>query len=184
MIEGDRYVALLRGLNVGGHHKVNMADLREMFSSPQLSFSDVQTYIQSGNVVFSTPPVSPASPTSRAMMLQDQIEVAFEERFGFPSPVVVRDAPQLRSLIERNPFLSRNLDPAKLHVYFLASDPSPSAVALLDPTRWLPDEFVVDGRHIYVHFVNGAGRSKISFNLGTAATARNWNTVSKLVAML
>ena len=76
MIEGDRYVALLRGLNVGGHHKVNMADLREMFSSPQLSFSDVQTYIQSGNVVFSTPPVSPASPTSRAMMLQDQIEVA------------------------------------------------------------------------------------------------------------
>ena len=173
------HVALLRGINVGGHHKVPMAELRALFE--QLGYTDVATYVQSGNVLF-TGETHDEPTTVRG------IRAALLDRFGFDIPVLVRSTGELAAVAARHPYAAVQPDEAKLHVFFLAGEPALEAIADLDPARFAPDEFTVEGRHLYAHYPNGAGRSKLTNDpveraLGTTATARNWRTVTKLLEL-
>jgi len=169
-----RYVALLRGVNVAGRGKVNMGDLRDVFTG--LGYADVATYIQSGNVVF----------TSDARVVAGTIERGIEADLGMNVTVVLRTAVQLTRVVRRNPFT--DVDTSKVHVGFMAGRPAAAAVRSLDRGRFSPDEFVVDGIELYLHVPNGIGRSKLpdylARQLKVPTTIRNWNTVTKLVDMV
>jgi uncharacterized protein (DUF1697 family) len=172
-------VALLRGINVGGKTKVPMAKLASTLSS--LGFEDVRTYIQSGNVVFR----SRAAGTPR---LAARTERRIRDELGIDVAVLLRTPAELAKVVKSNPFLRAGADPSKLHVVFMDSVPARKAVAGLAPARSAPDEFELRGREIYLHLPNGFGRSKLTIDyferrLGVRATARNWNTVNKLIAL-
>lgn len=173
------YVALLRGINVGGHHKVPMADLRALCET--LGLTDVSTYIQSGNIVF-------ASEATEADLTRELSE-AITDRFGFEIPVVVRGAAELTTAAEAAPLAHLDVEEKLLHVAFLTASPSSEAVRAFDLTRYAPDMVVVRGRDAYVAYPNGSGRSKLTLDvieraLGGPATARNWRTVQKLNEMV
>jgi uncharacterized protein (DUF1697 family) len=173
-------IAMLRGVNVGGHHKIGMEALRKLFEA--LGLRDAQTYIQSGNVVFTTE-------ERRMVPLAGRIGAAIECAFGFRPEVVLRTANQLRKVVAGNPFAARpGLHPGKLVVMFLAGDPSAEARRKVLEIRSVPEEVRANGRHLYIYFPNGAGRAKLSMalvekTLKTPATGRNWNTVERLLAM-
>lgn len=174
------HVALLRGVNVGGKNKLPMKDLAALFE--RLGCADVRTYIQSGNVVFTA-----SAPLARR--LPALAAEAILERFGLTVPVVIRSADELRALVDRSPFLRAGADPAHLHVMFLADAPGPRLVAALDPDRSPPDEFRVLGRDVHLRCPGGVARSKLTtawFDraLETTSTARNWNTVLKLIELV
>jgi uncharacterized protein (DUF1697 family) len=167
------YVALLRGINVGGGNAVAMADLRSVFES--LGHSDVGTYIQSGNVTFRTDrPVRP-----------ETIEAALVERFGFDVAVVLREASDLARIVRANPF--GTVDPKHLHVGFLAANPTAQVAKGLDPAACAPEEFVLRGCEIYLHLPDGMGRARLPTyldrRLKIPTTIRNWNTVVKLAEL-
>jgi uncharacterized protein (DUF1697 family) len=169
---------MLRGINVGGHAKVSMADLRATFLD--MGYRDVRTYIQSGNVLFGSP--------GSAAKLQSVIEQGLEDRFGLGIKVVLRTRAQLEEVIEHNPLAVGNRDGAKLHVTFLSSTPASSRVSGLDTQGYLPDEFRVRGREVYVHCPEGYGRTKLNNafferGLGVTATTRTLRTVTTLAAM-
>ena len=173
------YVALLRGINVGGRNKLPMRELTAMFV--EAGCEDVRTYIQSGNVVFRADP-------SLADGLSARIAAAIAASHGYQIPVVIRTAADLASVVRGNPFLADGTDPTKLHVGFLAQAPDPTKVASLDPDRSPPDAFDVRGDEVYLHFPNGVARSKLTNayfdrTLGTVSTVRNWRTVCKLHEM-
>jgi uncharacterized protein (DUF1697 family) len=175
-----RYVALMRGINVGGKKKLPMADLVTLFV--EAGCRDVETYIQSGNVVYS-------ATEKLASRVPDLIVKAVLDRIGFRAPVVTRTAAELRSVASANPFLrAGGADADELHVMFLAERPTPAKVSFLDPLRSPPDEFVVRGRDIYVRCPNGVARSKLTNDyfdrsLATTSTMRNWRTVLILAEM-
>ena len=131
-------LTLLRGINVGGHNKLAMADLREWFTS--IGHQNVRSYIQTGNIVSHAP--TPAGPE-----LAHRIRAGIAHTFGFEPGVVVRTAPQWRTAIEANPF-DPVADPKKLHLLSLADRPDDEAVARLDPERSPGDAFVVIGSHL------------------------------------
>jgi uncharacterized protein (DUF1697 family) len=170
------YVALLRGINVGGNNKVPMADLRAMCLG--LGYDHVESYIQSGNVVFHMA-ASEASVVAA-------MEAGLLSTFGLTLSVVVRSAPELIDIVARNPFPSET-DGAKLHVTCFAEPLTAAMVAKLDPVVAPPDTFVLDGRDMYLHLPGGMGTSKLAVHigqkLGKLGTTRNWNTVLKLVEM-
>jgi uncharacterized protein (DUF1697 family) len=174
----NTFVALLRGINVAGKNKLVMAKLRSLLSS--LGFEDVVTYIQSGNVVF-------RSPDGDADQISATIEREIATVFGMDPAVLLRKPSELEEIVERNPYRNRT-DLSKLHVVFLDRTPAASAPKALDPGRSPPDEFTLRGREIYLHLPNGAGRSKLTIDyferrLGVRATARNWNTLLRLLAL-
>jgi len=173
-------VALLRGINLGGKNPLPMADLAQMFVDA--GCADVQTYIQSGNVIFK-------ASQSKLEKLPGLITKSIAENFGFKIPVMLRTAEQLGETIENNPFLKAGAAEEMLHVYFLAGVPDARNAAGLDPARSLPDAFFVRGRDIYVQLPNGMGRTKLSnayfdSKLATISTARNWRTVLKLFELM
>jgi len=176
---GSRHVALLRGINVGGTRLLPMKGLAELCTA--VGCGEVQTYIQSGNVVFSAPKPLVAK-------LPAVLAAAILRKFKFEVPVVVRSAEALARVAENNPFLGKGIDPDWLHVAFLADAPGPEQVASLDPNRSPGDEWVVAERDIYLHFPKGAGQSKLTnqyleSRLKTVSTFRNWRTVLKLLEM-
>ncbi|MCU1429002.1 MAG: hypothetical protein JWL83_3002 [Actinomycetia bacterium] len=169
------YVGLLRGINVGGKNKVPMAELRSIFE--QLGCADVQTYIQSGNVVF----------TSGTSLTNTQVEAAIAETFGLDITVVLRTASALAKVVKANPF--PHGDPRTLHVGFMTRAPSKTAVAQLesDNERFLPEEFAVRGTELYLFLPNGMGQTKLPAyldrKLKIPTTVRNWRTVNKLAEL-
>jgi uncharacterized protein (DUF1697 family) len=170
-------LALLRGINVGGKHKLPMKDLAQVFIDA--GCTDVRTYIQSGNVIFKTKPAN----------LERIITKRIEEVFGHKIPVVLRTAEQLGDTIQNNPFLKAGVPETTLHVYFLATLPNARSVTDLDPARSPPDTFLVRGREVYVQLPNGMARTKLTNNyfdskLATTSTARNWRTVLKLYELM
>jgi uncharacterized protein (DUF1697 family) len=173
------HVALLRGINVGGKHSLPMKDLAAMFLDA--GCREVRTYIQSGNVVFqAAPPLAQRVPGIIANAVQD--------RFGFEPPVVTRTLAELRDVTKRNPFLRAGVDPATLHVAFLAGAPGKAKAGALEPERFRPDAFALRGREIYLHCPNGLGRSKLTnayfdSRLATTSTVRNWRTVLTLLEL-
>ena len=170
------YVALLRGINVGGRSRVVMADLRKLFED--LGHADVRTYVQSGNVIFRAADEQPA-------MLERAIEARIEDVMGASTTVLLRTAAEVARVASNNPYLGREDDVSKLHVTFLAAEPAPERAARLVPPPGQPEELALVGREVYLLYPNGYGRSKltnayIERRLGVAATNRNWNTVTKL----
>ncbi|MGB6475599.1 MAG: DUF1697 domain-containing protein [Candidatus Sulfotelmatobacter sp.] len=174
------YVALLRGINLGPHKRMHMERLRESFSAA--GCEQVQTYIQSGNVVFATPRVAPAA-------LCQKLEERILRDFGFPAPVVARTREEMTKVMKKNPFLKKpGADGAKLHVIFLAQPPAAEALQALQGLTTLPDESRCMGREIYLYLPNGMGKSSLMNNAVErrwlkGATTRNWNTVTKLYEM-
>jgi uncharacterized protein (DUF1697 family) len=171
-----RFVAMLRGVNVGGRATVSMADLRRVVAG--LGYDDVQTYIQSGNVLFST--------GAPATAVVSTIEQGLGEELGREIAVVLRTHAQLAAVVARNPLAGGGRDPSRLHVTFLATAPARPRVAALDEGAFLPDEFRVVGREVYVHCPGGYGRTTITNTyferaLGVVATTRSLKTVTELV---
>jgi uncharacterized protein (DUF1697 family) len=156
-----------------------MDSLRDVCSS--LKLRSPQTYIQSGNVVFSA--------TERDLgKLARRIEDSIAKGYGFRPNVMLRTAAEMRDVIARNPFASRkNIDPAKLVVSFLAEAPGAEDAKRLLEIKVGPEELRVSGRQLYLYFPDGQGRSKLppvlERTVKIPATARNWNTVNKLLAM-
>jgi len=173
-------ISLLRGVNIGGHHKIKMDALRNLYE--RLGFPGAQTYLQSGNVVFRTK-------AGDASKLAKRIEDAIEKSFGFRPAVVHRTTPDLREVISRNPFATRRgIDPKKLAVMFLKDTPSAECLQNALKIQTAPEELRIDGSVAYVYFPNGMGRPKMSWPaieraLKTPATGRNWNTVTQLFAL-
>jgi uncharacterized protein (DUF1697 family) len=172
------YAALVRGINVGGRSRLAMSTLEAGLTA--LGFEDVVTYIQSGNAVF------------RARVARKGIAAAIERRIhadaGLSVTVVLRTQAELARVAQRNPFLAEEQEPRHLHVVFLDAVPATSAIGRLDPDRSPPDRFRVDGPHVYLHHPGGLGRSRLGADylektLGVRGTARNWNTVLKLVEL-
>jgi uncharacterized protein (DUF1697 family) len=166
---------MLRGINVGGHAKVAMADLRREVAD--LGYDDVRTYIQSGNVLFRA--------SGSAAALQSAIEERLEGHFALPIKVVLRTDAQLAAVVEHNPLVGGGRDPARLHVTFLASKPPAARVAGLDGEAFSPDEFRIVGREVYLHCPQGYGNTKLNNTfferkLGVGATTRTWRTVTTL----
>jgi uncharacterized protein (DUF1697 family) len=173
-------IAMLRGVNVGGHNKIKMEDLRALCES--LKFEDPRTYVQSGNVIFRTKEKS--SPA-----LVEKIQNAIERKFDFRPAVILRTTDELRSAIAATPFIaSRKLEPGKILVTFLSDEPSPGVHATLLGLKDYPEEIHLKGRELYIYFPDGAGKSKLPWSqveklLKTTGTARNWNSVTKMLAM-
>lgn len=174
-----RYVALLRGINVGGHRRVPMAELRDVLTG--LGWDAVATHLNSGNAVFTTAPTDPGA-------LAAALEKALAGHFGFTVECLVRSGEELRDVRRRCPFPAADRDPAKLLVLFADREPEPALLDRVDPAAHAPDEFRLDGREIYCWFPNGMGRSKLPDALNAATrghvlTGRNWRTVSKLAEL-
>ena len=173
-------VSLLRGVNVGGYNQVSMEKLRALYAT--LGFEDSRSYIQSGNLVFWTK-------KSDLPSLAKTIEQAIEKKFGVRSSVILRTADEMRDVVAKNPFANRaDVPPNKLIVTFLASDPGAAARKTVLAIPADPEEVCAEGRELYIYFPNGMGRTKLPMAriekmLGTPGTARNWNSVLKLLAM-
>ena len=176
-----RCVSLLRGINVGGNKAVRMDALKELHES--LGLQRVETYIQSGNVVFT-------SDDANTAQLSSQIEEAFQHKLGFLSNVIVRTADEFNVIIENNPFKDQPMKETKWIVaMFLASDPINTALEDIQKTYSGPEEIHIIGQEVYIYYPEGIGRSKLTNTflekkLKTVGTARNWNTVLRLQKMM
>lgn len=184
MADATRFIALLRGINVGGRNKLPMADLRACLE--QAGYGDVKTYIQSGNVALSAESCEPA-----------QLSELIEDSFGLTIPVVVRTGDQLASVIADNPFPEAEAEPKFLMVYFCSDAFEAEALAGFDHGRYEPDRLAVSAkaakakggpRDLYVSYSEGMSKSKLVNTVldryfGVSTTARNWSTVLKLHEM-
>jgi uncharacterized protein (DUF1697 family) len=172
------WIALLRGVNVGGHNRVPMADFRAILTD--LGYARVETYIQSGNAVFDVPDGPPD-----AAAIRD----AIGRRCGVTSTVILRQRAELLSALTAAPY--RDAEPKGCYLLLLADTPSADAVARLDPNRSPGDRMTVIGRDVHIHYgpdAGGAARSKLTLEwfqrtLRVDGTVRNWNTVEKLTEM-
>jgi uncharacterized protein (DUF1697 family) len=167
-------VALLRGINLGARNKIAMPTLRELFAD--LGAEAVETYVQSGNVVFD------------GKLEAGAIEARIKRDLGLDIVVLLRTSTELQKVVEESPFAKKVKEPKQLHVTFLAERPKAARVQELDPERSPGDEFAVVGREVYLHTPNGYGVSKLSNawfeqKLGVAGTSRNWNTVTTLAEL-
>ena len=174
------YIAMLRGINVSGHRKVPMAELKQLLKG--LHFRNVRTYIQSGNVVFETENINLAE-------IATQIEQAIAQQYGFEVPVLLRTPEELRQAIASNPFRSENSQPdERVYVTFMDQQPDPALLSNIDAAKYHPDRFIAEGRELYVLCPGGYGNTKLSNSffeskLKQTATTRNWKTLNELVKM-
>jgi uncharacterized protein (DUF1697 family) len=173
-----RHVVLLRGINIGARNRIAMPDLREALESA--GFDDVQTYVQSGNVVLSSS--RPAAEVAEGCARQ------IEESFGLDIDVVTRTRPQLAKVVERNPLAEVATDPKRYQVSFLSAKPAADVMRKLQEAAAEQERVVLAGREIYAWHPDGIGRSRLwtllaGRGLGVTATARNWTTVTKLLEL-
>jgi uncharacterized protein (DUF1697 family) len=177
-----RFIAILRGINVGSGRKVPMADLRKLCES--LGLRQVQSYIQSGNLVFELP-----NP-ELIPELESRLQKAFSETFGFEIPVLIRTSEEWAESVAQNPFLKEeNVDIERLHLTCLKELPSPELLEKIKAFQYLPDRYEIIGRDVFIFCAAGYGTSKLvnSFfesKLKTSATTRNWKTVMQLNKMI
>jgi uncharacterized protein (DUF1697 family) len=175
------YVALLRAINVGGRNAVAMADLRALLT--QLGFDDAQSLLQSGNLVFRSRPQTGAR-------LERALETEAQKRLDLETEFFVRTAEEWKAVIARNPFREEaERDPGHLVVVVLKAAPDAKDVTALQAAITGPEVVRADGRHAYIVYPSGIGRSRltnalIEKTLSTRGTGRNWNTVLKLGALV
>jgi len=173
-----RQIALLRGINLGARKRVAMGELRDLLES--LGYEDVQTYLQSGNVVLTS-----EQPEER---LAREVGRQVAAKLGVESKIVVRSRDELAEVVARNPLDDVANDPKRYQVSFLSAEPDPERVRRLEALDVAPERFVASGREIYAWHPGGMQRSRLAAaltdeRLGVTATARNWSTVCKLLAL-
>ncbi|MEW2529816.1 DUF1697 domain-containing protein [Streptomyces sp. NPDC047071] len=175
------YAALLRGVNVGGSRKVPMARLRALLEG--LGLTGVRTYLQSGNAVF-------AADHGDEDVLAAELAAALEQEFGFGVDLLVRDHAYLRAVVDACPFPAADLEGKQLHVTYFSGPVDAARFAALDQAGFLPEEFRLGERALYLYAPEGLGRSRLGEALGRpalteglVATTRNWNTVTKLAEL-
>lgn len=174
------FVALLRGVNVGLANRLAMAPLRAAFEAA--GGREVETLLQSGNVVF-------AAPADQGEAIAARVRAEIARAFSIDAPIVLRDADAWRRLVADNPFLAAGVDPDILHIACLSTTPSVAQIARLEVQRSPPDAFAVVGANVYLSLPNGVARSKLTnawldARLGVVSTMRNWRTVAKLATMV
>lgn len=176
----DICITMLRGINMTGHNTIKMTGLANMFR--QLGYTDAETYIQSGNIVF----------TCHNGYIEDAssgIRKAILSEFSLNIAVITRTKNQMKKIISANPYLEEpGFDPSKMAVLFLETKPSDSQVLRVADIDYPPDKFHINGSEIYVYCPNGFGKTKLYTNFFEAkmkvtGTARNWRTVNKLLEM-
>jgi uncharacterized protein (DUF1697 family) len=175
---GKRQVVLLRGINVGRHKRVGMADLRALLT--ELGYGDVRTLLQSGNVVLTS--------GLQPRQLERQLASQLEEGLGFEIALVVRTRDELADAIERNPLGGVATDPSKYLVSFLSAELEPAIARELSAADVAPARLAISGRELFCWHPNGLAASPLAKLLGTkplgvTSTARNWSTVTKLLAL-
>lgn len=172
------YISILRGINVSGHKLIKMDALRKSFESMQ--FSNVKTYLQSGNIIFSYDDIEEKN-------LEEQISKEIEKEFGFDVPVIVLSIERLKQIIDHNPFVK---DPIKdtlfLHITFLSSKPKEFSKDKIVEKKDKEEEIAFSDSAIYLYCPNGYGNTKLSNNflernLNVIATTRNWRTTNELL---
>jgi uncharacterized protein (DUF1697 family) len=174
------FIAMLRGINIGPHKRMKMEKLRA--SCQALGFDKVQTFIQSGNVVFQAAQMS--SP-----VVSKKLEARIVTDFGFSADVIARTQDEMKKIVKNNPFLKDpSLDPAKFHVVFLSEKPQAAALKRLETLTLAPDKLRHSGKEIYFYFPNGVSGSSVWKHpldrvLSVTSTMRNWNTVNSLYEM-
>jgi uncharacterized protein (DUF1697 family) len=173
-------ISMLRGVNLGPHNRIKMDDLRSLYDS--LGLEDPRTYVQSGNVIFRTK-------ETNFVQLSKKIQDAIEKKCKCRPDVILRTVGEMRKAIAATPFADRpHLEPGKILVTFLAALPSREAQANLAKFEEYPEELHLKGRELYIYFPNGAGKSKLPWSsveklFKVTGTARNWNSVTKMLAM-
>ncbi len=171
-------IALLRGINVGGHNKLPMKELKALLE--EMGLTNVQTYIQSGNVVFQSEEADRARLTQR-------ITVAIADSFGFAPQVFLLDLTSLQVAMAANPFPEGEAEPKSLHLFFLDGIPKDSNLDALEEVRAENERFALIDQVFYLHAPDGIGRSKLAERVGrgwdVSLTARNWRTVTKIYEM-
>lgn len=174
----NTYIALFRGINVGGKSILRMKDLKVLLEDPGLQ--SVKTYIQSGNVVF-------RSEDRSATQLAGEIGEAIRRKRGFEPHVLLLEKEEMKSAMAANPFPAAESEPKSLHLYFLAAVPDHPDVKELESFRKESERFVLDGNVFYLHAPDGIGRSKLAARaerlIGVPMTGRNWRTVCKIMTL-
>ncbi|WP_127782797.1 DUF1697 domain-containing protein [Rhodococcus sp. X156] len=178
--EGSRYVALLRGINVGRNKRVAMADLRELLTG--YGHQAVRTHLNSGNVVFSSDQPDPAT-------LAAQIEQGLADQLGVTAACHVLTGTDLQAVVDSDPFGPRATNGSRYLTHFLFPAPDPALLAAHDPRQLDPENTALGERVIYQWCPDGILQAPpvggfAEKHLGVAATARNWNTVTKLATLL
>jgi uncharacterized protein (DUF1697 family) len=173
-----RQIVLLRGINVGRHRRVAMAELRSLLDG--LGYDDVRTHLQSGNVVLTTG----ATPAT----VKRKVERGIETELGLDVEVFVRTRDEFAGIVARDPLAGVAVDPSRYLVSFLSREPDKARVWELTAEVARPEQFVVSGRELYAWHPGGLQASKLAKllsdqRLGVSATARNWNTVTRLLAL-
>lgn len=172
------YIALLRGINVGGHHKLRMQDLVELLES--LGLKNVKTYIQSGNVVFQEEQTDTAA-------LSEKISAAIEARRGFKPQTFILDIDTFQTAMAANPFPEAETAPKTLHLFFLDAVPKNPDMSTLEAVKKENEQYQLIDNVFYLHAPEGIGRSKLVDKVGkgwdVTVTARNWRTVNKVMEM-
>ena len=172
------FISILRGINVGGHHPVKMESLLQLYA--ELGFSDIQHYIQSGNVIFS-------SESTDSMFLEKIICEKILAVYGWLVPVRVITKEELGNALQNNPFTNdSSKDTSFMHLTFLSSQPDKELVEKISAGNYLPDEFIIYRNLIYLYCPNGYGRTKLTNTffekkLNLVATTRNIKTVRELL---
>ena len=173
-----KYISLLRGINVSGKNTIKMVELKSLYES--LGFTDIITYIQSGNVVFNSNKKDKAK-------LEETIEDAIEAEYKFRVPVNIRSKDEFKNIIAKNPFgtIDPVKDGTKFLVTFLYSKPALKLIAELQNYVVKPEQLVAESKQLYLYCPNGYGKSKLSNTfierkLGVKATTRNWKSVCNL----
>ncbi|GAB3276115.1 DUF1697 domain-containing protein [Parasphingorhabdus pacifica] len=174
----SRRIALLRGINLGKHNRIGMAELRGMVD--ELGYTDVRTHLQSGNLILT----GADSPEGTARKIEEQIT----RHLGLEIRVMVRTRDEIAAIVELDPLGEIVTDPARYLVTFFAEVPDPALLHRIDPSAHAPDVFRVDGREIYLWCAGGVRNTKLGNafwekQLGVAGTARNWNTVTRLLSL-
>lgn len=174
----NKYISILRGINVSGQKKIKMAELTALYES--LGFQNVVTYIQSGNVIFD-------STVQNEEELRDMIERAINERFKFDVPIVIRTNQAIKSIIDHSPFGPIDLakDGTKVLLTFLSAEPAKEKISEIQTYVAEPERLIIKGKEAYLHCPNGYGKTKLTNTflekkLEVDATTRNWKTVHKL----
>jgi uncharacterized protein (DUF1697 family) len=187
------YISILRGINVSGQKKILMADLKKLYES--LGFINVQTYIQSGNIIFDyqNKENNNNNEITLAEIQQNislQIADKIAEQYDFQVPVIIRNVEEMESCIKNNPFIGKYADLDKFHVSFLSQIPTESNIDKLNDKAkegyFGDDEYLILGKEVYLYCPNGYGITKLSNNflenkLKVIVTTRNWKTVNELL---
>lgn len=173
-----RHIALLRGINIGSNRRVSMPELRELLGDR--GYQDVRTLLQSGNVVLTA--------EGSSEKLRRELEKAIADGLGLELDVVVRTPDELADAIARNPLPEAVREPKHFQVSFLSGEPDAEVAAVIEGRAVAPEQVAFSGREVYAFYANGMQKSALARlltdkRLGVTATARNWNTVTKLLEL-